>query len=122
MALTVSCKFEASHIFQKLSDEATFHEFCRLLARLKANYQLGELVKARNYPECIALIADFTAASLRMWRFSPNSIHYLLSLWQVFCMFCVEYIESATLNFFLLFVTATSNCVANQVLFIDLTL
>ena len=66
-----------------MSDEATFHEFCRMLARLKANYQLGELVKAACYTECMRLIADFTVASLRMWQFSPNSIHYLLSLWQV---------------------------------------
>uniref|UniRef100_H2ZGH7 Uncharacterized protein n=1 Tax=Ciona savignyi TaxID=51511 RepID=H2ZGH7_CIOSA len=67
---------------QKLSDESTFHEFCRMLARLKSNYQLGELVKAPFYQDCIQLVAKFTVTSLRMWHFSPNSIHYLLSLWQ----------------------------------------
>uniref|UniRef100_A0A2K5F7L3 Importin N-terminal domain-containing protein n=1 Tax=Aotus nancymaae TaxID=37293 RepID=A0A2K5F7L3_AOTNA len=41
-----------------------YHEFCRLLS----NYQLGELVKVENYPE--------------HWEFAPNSVHYLLSLWQ----------------------------------------
>ncbi|TRY65445.1 hypothetical protein DNTS_008775 [Danionella cerebrum] len=53
---------------QSLSDPNNYHEFCRLLARLKSNYQLGELVKVENYPE--------------HWEFAPNSVHYLLSLWQ----------------------------------------
>ncbi|CAB3366026.1 Hypothetical predicted protein [Cloeon dipterum] len=67
---------------QGLSDPANYHEFCRLLARLKSNYQLGELVMVENYPESIQLIAKFTVESLQMWQFAPNSVHYLLSLWQ----------------------------------------
>ncbi|GFQ72460.1 exportin-7 [Trichonephila clavata] len=67
---------------QKLSDTSNYHEFCRLLARLKINYQLGELVRVESYPETIRLIAKFTVTSLQMWQFAPNSIHYLLSLWQ----------------------------------------
>uniref|UniRef100_T1JH36 Gamma-tubulin complex component 2 n=1 Tax=Strigamia maritima TaxID=126957 RepID=T1JH36_STRMM len=67
---------------QGLSDTNNYHEFCRLLARLKSNYQLGELVKVETYPETIALIAKFTITSLQMWQFAPNSVHYLLSLWQ----------------------------------------
>lgn len=94
------------HILQNpqgLSDSANYHEFCRLLARLKSNYQLGELVMVHNYPEAIQLIAKFTVQSLQvrkklgnfinmeclrflsffqMWQFAPNSVHYLLSLWQ----------------------------------------
>lgn len=35
-----------------------------------------------NYPEAIQLIAKFTVQSLQMWQFAPNSVHYLLSLWQ----------------------------------------
>ncbi|CAG9836006.1 unnamed protein product [Diabrotica balteata] len=73
------------HILQNpqgLSDPANYHEFCRLLARLKSNYQLGELVMVDNYPEAIQLIAKFTVQSLQMWQFAPNSVHYLLSLWQ----------------------------------------
>ncbi|XP_014341924.1 exportin-7 isoform X2 [Latimeria chalumnae] len=65
-----------------LSDPNNYHEFCRLLARLKSNYQLGELVKVENYPEVIRLIANFTVTSLQHWEFAPNSVHYLLSLWQ----------------------------------------
>ncbi|XP_018901722.1 exportin-7 isoform X2 [Bemisia tabaci] len=67
---------------QGLTDAGNYHEFCRLLARLKSNYQLGELVMVESYPETISLIAKFTVESLRMWQFAPNSVHYLLSLWQ----------------------------------------
>lgn len=87
---------------QGLSDPDNFHEFCRLLARLKTNYQLAELVYIETYPETIELIAKFTVQSLqvrfllliyglnyftykfifKMWQFAPNSVHYLLSLWQ----------------------------------------
>jgi len=67
---------------QKLAEESAFHEFCRMLARLKANYQLSELVKVPCYRESIELIAKFTVSSLRHYHFSQNSIHYLLSLWQ----------------------------------------
>ncbi|KAL4714799.1 hypothetical protein ACJJTC_002658 [Scirpophaga incertulas] len=67
---------------QGLSDPTNYHEFCRLLARLKSNYQLGELVMVDNYNRLIELIAKFTVQSLQMWQFAPNSVHYLLSLWQ----------------------------------------
>jgi len=67
---------------QKLVDEVAFHEFCRMLARLKSNYQLSELVKIVLYADCMRLIASFTINSLRHCHFSQNSVHYLLSLWQ----------------------------------------
>lgn len=70
---------ETSHGF---NDPENYHEFCRLLSRLKANYQLGELVNVDCYPDAIALIAKFTVQSLQMWQFAPNSVHYLLSMWQ----------------------------------------
>ena len=73
---------------QKLAEESAFHEFCRMLARLKANYQLSELVKVPCYRESIELIAKFTVSSLRHYHFSQNSIHYLLSLWQVSFVRC----------------------------------
>lgn len=73
------------HILQNpqgLSDSGNYHEFCRLLSRLKSNFQLGELVLVEGYPEAIQLIAKFTVQSLQMWQFAPNSLHYLLTLWQ----------------------------------------
>lgn len=58
-----------------------YHEFCRLLGRLKASFQLSELVKVSGFNEWIALATDFTTISLRNWQYSMNSIHYLLALW-----------------------------------------
>ena len=57
------------HILQNphgLSDSNNYHEFCRLLARLKSNYQLGELVLVESYSDTIQLIAKFTIDSLRV--------------------------------------------------------
>lgn len=44
----------------------TFHEFCRVVSRLKSSYQLIELMKIDEYPAMIALLADFTEQSLRV--------------------------------------------------------
>lgn len=51
---------------QGLSDPENYHEFCRLLARLKTNYQLSELVVVECYPDVIQLIAKFTIQSLQV--------------------------------------------------------
>ncbi|XP_074068530.1 ran-binding protein 17-like [Macrotis lagotis] len=67
---------------QSLTEPGNYHEFCRFLARLKTNYQLGELIMVKEYPEVIRLIANFTITSLQHWEFAPNSVHYLLTLWQ----------------------------------------
>lgn len=53
-------------IFQGLSDPENYHEFCRILSRLKSNYQLGELVTIDIYPQIIQLIAKFTVQSLQV--------------------------------------------------------
>lgn len=52
---------------QGLRDPDNYHEFCRLLARLKSNYQLGELIAVPCYPEALALIAKFTVESLQVY-------------------------------------------------------
>lgn len=65
-----------------LSDPTTYHEFCRLLVRFKANFQLTELTKVSGYQEFIGLIKDFTCHAFQVWHCAPNSIHYLLMLWQ----------------------------------------
>eukprot|EP00531_Pseudo-nitzschia_arenysensis_P017265 CAMPEP_0116122248 /NCGR_PEP_ID=MMETSP0329-20121206/4115_1 /TAXON_ID=697910 /ORGANISM="Pseudo-nitzschia arenysensis, Strain B593" /LENGTH=1117 /DNA_ID=CAMNT_0003616087 /DNA_START=353 /DNA_END=3702 /DNA_ORIENTATION=+ len=64
-----------------LQHQDNYHQFCRLLGRLKANYQLSELVKTDGYMEWLELAASFTIQSIRNWQYSTNSIHYLLSLW-----------------------------------------
>jgi len=64
-----------------LTDHNNYHELCRLLARLKANYQLSELVQADCYREWISLVATFTIDSFKHWQWAANSVYYLLSLW-----------------------------------------
>ena len=64
-----------------LQHMSNYHQFCRLLGRLKANYQLSELVKADGYLEWLDLASSFTVKSVQNWQYSTNSIHYLLALW-----------------------------------------
>jgi exportin-7 len=64
-----------------LQHQDNYHQFCRLLGRLKANYQLSELVKTEGYMEWLELAASFTVQSVQNWQYSTNSIHYLLALW-----------------------------------------
>lgn len=66
---------------QGLQHHANYHEFCRLLGRLKTNYQLSELVGLEAYPEWINLVATFTVESLNSWQWASGSIYYLLGLW-----------------------------------------
>ncbi|XP_076259646.1 ran-binding protein 16 isoform X2 [Rhynchophorus ferrugineus] len=82
LANLVSGVKQILQISEGLGDPNNYHEFCRLLARLKSNYQLGELVMVEYYPETIQLITKFTIQSLQMLQCAPNSVHYLLSLWQ----------------------------------------
>ena len=64
-----------------LEQHANYHALCRLLCRLKTNYQLSELVAAEGYADWIALVADFTVSSLRAWAWAQGSVFYLLGLW-----------------------------------------
>lgn len=52
---------------QRLGEEQNFHEFCRLLSRVKSNFQLGEMIKCGDvYQELIQLVAVFTVQSLQV--------------------------------------------------------
>ena len=64
-----------------LAHDENYHEFCRLLGRLKASYQLSELIKVSRFTEWLELAAQFTIESLGYWQYYMNSIHYLLALW-----------------------------------------
>ena len=66
---------------QRLAESDSYLHFCRLLGRLKANYQLAELVKMDVYSEWIGLLASFTDSSFTNYETCENGIHYLLSLW-----------------------------------------
>ena len=64
-----------------LNDLQNYHEFCRLLGRLKTSYQLSELVKTANFKCWLELATNFTIMSFQSWQHCMNSIHYLLALW-----------------------------------------
>ncbi|KAI5074563.1 hypothetical protein GOP47_0010524 [Adiantum capillus-veneris] len=66
---------------QGLADHDNYHEYCRLLDRLKINYQLSELVSVEGYNDWIRLVAEFTIKSLQSWQWASNSVYYLLGLW-----------------------------------------
>jgi len=64
-----------------LADHDNYHNFCRLLGRLKTNYQLNEIVSVDCYPDWIQLVAGFTVSSLKSWQWASGSVYYLLGLW-----------------------------------------
>uniref|UniRef100_A0A0K0DUE0 Importin N-terminal domain-containing protein n=1 Tax=Strongyloides stercoralis TaxID=6248 RepID=A0A0K0DUE0_STRER len=66
----------------RLQDKDAFHEFCRLVAKIKGTFQLAELVKSAYYVQMINKLVTFTIEALRVREFTLNSIYYLLSFWQ----------------------------------------
>ena len=74
-------------IQQGLGHHENYHEFCRLLGRLKTNYQLNELVGLECYSEWIGLVSQFTIESLKSWQWASSSVYYLLGLWYVVFLF-----------------------------------
>lgn len=64
-----------------LGHSENYHEFCRLLGRLKANYQLSELMNSSGFSEWLELVTGFTEQSCRQWQVAANSLQYLLALW-----------------------------------------
>ncbi|KAA0166274.1 hypothetical protein FNF31_01500 [Cafeteria roenbergensis] len=64
-----------------LSHEDCFLHFCRLLGRLKSNYQLAELVRSANYTEWVLLSADLARTAFANPDYSPASLQYILGLW-----------------------------------------
>lgn len=64
-----------------LNRHENYHEFCKLLMRLKTNYQLSELVSVDNYQQWIENVASFTVKSLESWQWASISVYYLLCLW-----------------------------------------
>uniref|UniRef100_A0A0N4YFH9 Ran-binding protein 16 (inferred by orthology to a D. melanogaster protein) n=1 Tax=Nippostrongylus brasiliensis TaxID=27835 RepID=A0A0N4YFH9_NIPBR len=67
---------------EKLTEQPAFHEFCRMVSRLKTNFQLCELIKVPDYTAVMRLLAQFTVESLRMMDLSANSTYFLLMFWQ----------------------------------------
>ena len=57
------------------------HMLARLLARMKANYQLSQLAGLPGWERWLALVYQFTVASLQAWASLENSVYYLMSFW-----------------------------------------
>lgn len=66
-----------------LNNSDCYHQFCRLILRLKANYQMLELVKlGEDYKLLLTQLSEFTIQSFySMGEFSSQSIYYLISFW-----------------------------------------
>lgn len=66
---------------QGLKDEACYHNFCKLLSRIKNNQQLTDLIKSEGYAEWLNLTASFTIEACNNPSWSSNSMNYILGLW-----------------------------------------
>ncbi|RKO90217.1 hypothetical protein BDK51DRAFT_32228, partial [Blyttiomyces helicus] len=64
-----------------LNDPATFHEFCRLLARSKTVYQVSELQKQSKYSAWIERVTDFSIRSFDPANWAKQSGVYVLTFW-----------------------------------------
>ncbi|KJH50942.1 hypothetical protein DICVIV_02903 [Dictyocaulus viviparus] len=56
---------EQACFFARRQKKPAFHEFCRMVSRLKTNFQLCELIKVPDYAAVMRLLAQFTVESLR---------------------------------------------------------
>lgn len=64
-----------------LGHQQCFHRFCRLLGRLKTNYQLAELVRSTGYTEWVTLCAALVEKALASPIYAGESFPDLLGLW-----------------------------------------
>lgn len=53
---------------QGLSDQSNYHEFCKLLGRMKTNNQLSELVETDGFEKWLVLTTNFTLESFKQWK------------------------------------------------------
>ncbi|KAG0204876.1 Exportin 7 [Mortierella sp. GBA30] len=65
----------------KLQDVGNFHEFCRMLSKFRSTFQLSEICDFKEFEQWISLIGDFTSSGFHSWKWSPNSVPYLLTFW-----------------------------------------
>ncbi|KAG0271184.1 Exportin 7, partial [Linnemannia exigua] len=65
----------------KLQDLGNYHEFCRMLSRFKMTYQLSEVCSYKDVQQWLSAVGEFTAQGFLSWKWSPNSVPYLLTFW-----------------------------------------
>jgi exportin-7 len=82
---------------QGLTDDDCYHQFSRLLARIKNNFQLSELIRTEGYAEWLDAVASFTIDACLRASWSSNSIHFILSLWSKLVQ-SVPYVSASATN------------------------
>ncbi|KAK3828778.1 MAG: hypothetical protein J3Q66DRAFT_19599 [Benniella sp.] len=65
----------------KLQDIGNFHEFCRMLSKFRSTFQLPEVCDFKDFQQWISLVGDFTSRGFHSWKWSPNSVPYLMTFW-----------------------------------------
>ncbi|KAF9197727.1 Ran-binding protein 17, partial [Haplosporangium sp. Z 27] len=65
----------------KLQDAGNFHEFCRMLSKFRSTFQLTEICEFKDFEQWISLVGEFTTRGFHSWKWSPNSVPYLLTFW-----------------------------------------
>ncbi|KAF9438959.1 Exportin 7, partial [Entomortierella beljakovae] len=73
--------FKSSAGQSKLQDIGNFHEFCRMLSKFRGTFQLAEICEFSDFEGWISLVGEFTTRGFHSWKWSPNSIPYLLTFW-----------------------------------------
>uniref|UniRef100_A0A183BLN1 Importin N-terminal domain-containing protein n=1 Tax=Globodera pallida TaxID=36090 RepID=A0A183BLN1_GLOPA len=67
---------------ENLNTPDNFHQYCRIVSRMKANYQVAELAKCESFSGLLNSLTKFTLDCLSMSHFfTTSSIYYLISFW-----------------------------------------
>ncbi|ORZ27064.1 armadillo-type protein [Lobosporangium transversale] len=65
----------------KLQEVGNFHEFCRMLSKFRSTFQLSEMSEYKEFDQWISTVGEFTTRGFHSWKWSPNSVPYLLTFW-----------------------------------------
>ncbi|KAF9187737.1 hypothetical protein BGZ51_001122 [Haplosporangium sp. Z 767] len=66
---------------RKLQEVGNFHEFCRMLSKFRSTFQLSEICAYKDFDQWISMVGEFTSRGFHSWKWSPNSVPYLLTFW-----------------------------------------
>ncbi|KAF9579918.1 Exportin 7 [Lunasporangiospora selenospora] len=65
----------------KLQVSGNFHEFCRMLSKFRSTFQMSEMCSFSEFEPWIATVGEFSSRAIHSWKWSPNSIPYILTFW-----------------------------------------
>ncbi|KAI8064521.1 armadillo-type protein [Gongronella butleri] len=66
---------------QGMDDSDNYNSFCRLLYRFRIAAPLNEMVTKPGYLEWMGLVAQFSLKGFQSWKWSANTITYILGFW-----------------------------------------